>query len=175
MAARRFQATVQTMLRDLRSTIGRIGGTGLKIEQDLERGGATIVFDAAGVRYRVACTKWSCAEDNLRAAQRTSTYLLQAIEEYGAVSTKEKLQEQIRRFFLPFEALPDDTALLLLGDVQTQWWAALGIRPEASREEITQAYRALARVHHPDVGGDAEAFKRLRAAYEQALAARGIG
>lgn len=171
MATRRFQATPQTTIRDLKATMGRIGGTGLKVEQDYDKGGATIVFDCAGARYRVTCAKWSDPADNLRAAQRTVTYLWQAIEEYGAVTTQEQRQAAIRRFFLPFEAPPDDT-VLLLGD-GSQWWSVLGVRPEAGKAEIVNAYRSLARVHHPDVGGDGEAFRRLRAAYEAGLKTTG--
>ena len=33
-------------------------------------------------------------------------------------------------------------------------------------EEIKQKYRILAQLHHPDKGGDAEKFKRIRLAYE---------
>jgi len=58
--------------------------------------------------------------------------------------------------------------VLLLGS-GNEWWGVLGISRTASRAEIVNAYRALAKIHHPDVGGDADEFKRLRAAYETAL------
>lgn len=35
--------------------------------------------------------------------------------------------------------------------------------------KIRSAYRRMAKVHHPDVGGDAEAFKQLQNAHEQML------
>ena len=35
----------------------------------------------------------------------------------------------------------------------------------ASAAAIKRAYRQLAKTHHPDLGGDAEAFRRLDAAY----------
>ena len=42
----------------------------------------------------------------------------------------------------------------------------LGVSAEASPAEIRTAYRRLARVHHPDAGGDAEQFSKVAAAYE---------
>lgn len=35
--------------------------------------------------------------------------------------------------------------------------------------KIKSAYKKLAKVHHPDVGGDAEEFKKLNAAHEQMI------
>jgi curved DNA-binding protein len=49
-------------------------------------------------------------------------------------------------------------------------YARLGVDKEASVKDIKQAFRALARDHHPDVAGDApqaaERFKKIREAYE---------
>jgi hypothetical protein len=41
----------------------------------------------------------------------------------------------------------------------------LGLEPGASIQAIKRAYRRLAKAHHPDLGGDVEAFHRLDAAY----------
>ena len=41
----------------------------------------------------------------------------------------------------------------------------LGLEPGASQPMIKRAYRRLAKAHHPDLGGDAQAFHRLDAAY----------
>lgn len=41
----------------------------------------------------------------------------------------------------------------------------LGVRRNASKEQIQKAFRKLSRTTHPDVGGDAEAFQRLHLAY----------
>lgn len=51
------------------------------------------------------------------------------------------------------------------------WQDALGIRnPAPAREEIDEAYRALARKHHPDMGGDVEMFRAATMHYKNALA-----
>ena len=44
--------------------------------------------------------------------------------------------------------------------------AALGgLRANATKDEITAAYKKLAREHHPDKGGDDEMFKQIHNAY----------
>jgi molecular chaperone DnaJ len=53
--------------------------------------------------------------------------------------------------------------------VATDYYATLGVRPDATSEEIKRAYRKLARELHPDVNPDVEAqqrFKDVTAAYE---------
>ena len=47
----------------------------------------------------------------------------------------------------------------------------LGLEPSASPEDVKVAWRQLASVNHPDKGGDAAEFSRLRKAYQEALAA----
>lgn len=37
----------------------------------------------------------------------------------------------------------------------------------APREVVVAAYRALCKIHHPDVGGDVEIMKRINIAYER--------
>ncbi|CAE7248378.1 Wwox [Symbiodinium sp. CCMP2592] len=58
--------------------------------------------------------------------------------------------------------------------VSAQHRAVLGLGPEAGPVEAGRAYRKLARQHHPDKGGDAEAFLRLRAAYKALATDPGI-
>lgn len=46
-------------------------------------------------------------------------------------------------------------------------WKVLGVDPGATAEQIRMAWREAARVHHPDVGGDAEEFKKIQWAFEK--------
>lgn len=50
---------------------------------------------------------------------------------------------------------------------ETDYYAALGVSPDASASAITKTYRKLARKYHPDaVGGNEERFKEISAAYD---------
>lgn len=40
----------------------------------------------------------------------------------------------------------------------------LGVRPDATEDEIAAAYRRAAKQHHPDTGGDTEKFQRAQTA-----------
>ena len=42
----------------------------------------------------------------------------------------------------------------------------LGVSTSASWDQIERAYRAKAKIHHPDLGGDADAMRALNEAYK---------
>jgi DnaJ-domain-containing protein 1 len=44
--------------------------------------------------------------------------------------------------------------------------AVLGLPPNATTQQIKRRYRALAKRHHPDRGGDPREMQRVIAAYE---------
>jgi len=46
------------------------------------------------------------------------------------------------------------------------YYNILDVKPNASLDEIKKAYRALAKVHHPDAGGNEEIFKEIQQAYD---------
>jgi len=51
------------------------------------------------------------------------------------------------------------------GDPRREALQLLGLEVGASPQAIKRAYWRLAKTHHPDLGGDAEAFRRIDAAY----------
>ena len=56
--------------------------------------------------------------------------------------------------------------------VHASIWQVLGVEPRATLEQIRAAFRRRVLVVHPDHGGDPEAFRSLRAAYDEALLRR---
>ena len=46
------------------------------------------------------------------------------------------------------------------------YYDILGVKKNASADEIKKAFRKLAQKHHPDAGGDEETFKNINEAYE---------
>jgi hypothetical protein len=45
----------------------------------------------------------------------------------------------------------------------------LGLQPGASLREVKAAHRRLVKRHHPDAGGEVDAFRRIDAAYRQLI------
>lgn len=166
--ARRFEAKAETVQRELVTLMKKLGATNVRIEQDLMTGEAIIRFDRRGTRYIFTSTQYKNTLDNLRAAQLTIDYLWRALEHYGVTQSKATLDQAFATVFLGFEVAPDDTTLLL-GDGSNDWWVILGVDKTADRTTIINAYRALAKRHHPDAGGNPDDFKRLRTAYEAAM------
>lgn len=52
----------------------------------------------------------------------------------------------------------------------TSAWAVLGLEPGAPFEEVKRMFRKRALETHPDQGGDADAFREVRRAYERLAA-----
>ena len=55
------------------------------------------------------------------------------------------------------------------GDARSAALAELGLDPGAGTEAIKRAFRRLVKLHHPDVGGSPEAFRRVSEAYQQLI------
>lgn len=166
MGKRRFSAKESTVKRELRNTMNKIEATSLKIELDEFTGDVKVVFDREGKRYTKSCSRWEHSIDNLRAIQLSIEYLYRAIEVYG-VDTEEEFNDLFNQHFVGIEAMPDDTALLI--GYANDWYEILGVNQDANKKEITNAFKGLARVHHPDVGGDAKQFVKIRKAYEEGV------
>ena len=46
------------------------------------------------------------------------------------------------------------------------YYDILGVHKTSTQDEIKQAYKKLAKVHHPDKGGNTELFQKIQTAYE---------
>jgi hypothetical protein len=103
----------------------------------------------------LACDKWNRVEDNLWAVAK-HIEALRGQQRWGVGS--------VEQAFTGYQSLPAAT------DTDAgAWWVVLGVDRAADLEAIKAAYRAKAKVTHPDVGGSSEAFNRIQQAYEQAM------
>lgn len=167
---RRFSAQPLTIQRDVRNLVIKLGATSLRISSpdllDPKDVKASITWDRAAKRYISACSRWNNYADNLRAAYWAIEYTWRIAEAYGVAIEEEDLMTTI---FAALEA-PLDPNILLLGDGAEEWWRVLGVDPRATKAAIVNAFRALSKVHHPDVGGDPDNFIKLKRAYEEGVA-----
>ena len=163
---RRFSAQESTVKRELHNVMKKIDATSLKISLDEFSGEVEVIFDRGGKRYTKTCSKWENSLDNLRAIQLSIEYLYRAVEIYG-IDSQEEFNNLFDQTFIGIEATPGDS-VLMIGNV-TNWWEVLGINKGSDKKEIKNAYKSMARVHHPDSGGNAEQFRKVREAYDKAL------
>ena len=113
--------------------------------------GAAVYFKLKGKPRCLACDKWRTVPDNL-ASIAAHVNALRAIDRYGVGTL-----DQAFAGYTQLSAAPVD------------WWIVLGVPSDASTDVINQAYRVLARKHHPDQGGDPLAMARLNQARDIAL------
>lgn len=127
---------------------GRIAARQRRIEDT----GVAVYFTLAGEGRCIPCDRWIDLADNVRAIGLT-VQALRGLDRWGA-------KEIVAAAFQGFAALPE-------GD-SAAWWRVLDVKPDASEVEIEAAYRRLAKVHHPDAGGNAERFREIAEAYRAA-------
>lgn len=163
--ARHFRAAHDTTINELQRILKRMGATNLRVEQDHTSHEAVVAFDRNGRRYVYPNRNYQHTEDNLRAIRLGIEYMWKVAEVWGVSSSSQRLA--LDDLMAAYEATPGSTALLIgTGD----WWDVLRVPMNADRATITNAYKALARVHHPDAGGDPREFIRVRKAYDEGLA-----
>lgn len=102
----------------------------------------------------MSCDKWRLAADNLYAIAK-DIEAQRARARWGCTN-----YEQSFRGYL---AIPERCG----GD---SWWVLLGVDSTATKEKIIQRFRDLAKVKHPDKGGNAQECHMLNEAYDQAMA-----
>ena len=166
---RRFGAMESTIKKDLRNIMNKIDATSLKISMDEFTGEVEVIFDRNGKRYIKTCLLWENSLDNLRAIGLSIEYLYRAVEIYG-VESKEEFSNLLDQTFIGIEATPDDSVLKI--GFTNNWWEILGIKIDAGEKEIKNAYKSMARIHHPDSGGDAKKFQKIREAYDKGMGER---
>jgi hypothetical protein len=103
----------------------------------------------------MAIDRYSVVADNLGAIAATLE-AMRAIERHGGA-------EVLDRSFQGFAALTDGS--------KKPWRQVLGIEiAQPSAADIENAFRALVKIHHPDIGGSTERFQEIAAARDAGLA-----
>lgn len=164
----RFTVTLSGARDDMLREVAMLGGShivlssNLRLRQDgLPTGkqtqptdrGVAVYFLWRGRQMVFACDRWGRVEDNIRAIGLTIE-AIRGIDRWGA-------SEMLERAVQAFEALPPPKSC----------WDILGIKPGASADDVTKAYRSKARAAHPDTGGSADAMSELNRARDQAFKA----
>jgi len=125
-------------------------------DQEPSDPGAAVYWQKKGGQMRcMAIDQYWRVADNLAAIAATLD-AMRAIERHGGATI-------LDRAFLGFAALPERAS--------QSWRETLGIAPEAqaSRDIVEERFRALVKVHHPDIAGNDEEHRQRFAAI---LAAR---
>jgi hypothetical protein len=115
--------------------------------------GVAVYFVYKKQQMSFACDRWKKIEHNMQAIAKTIE-ALRGIARWGT-------GDMLAAAFTGFTALPAPAAV-------REWWQVLGVPPNASREDITAAYRRLRSEHHPDKGGSADRFDEVEQAYRTA-------
>jgi hypothetical protein len=105
----------------------------------------------------IACDKWKYLHENLRAVEK-SLDAIRGLERWGC-------SDIINRAIGNMKALPEHS-----GPSSQAWWQILGVKQNASQEEIKKAYWKLAKKYHPDTGStpSASLFDLVTKAYDEA-------
>jgi len=128
----------------------RLDGQPRSGQRDPDDKGVAVYFQLAGKDTVLACDKWSAVADNIAAIAKHID-ALRGMDRWGVGTAAQA--------FAGYQALPEPD----------QWWQILGCGSNAGPDEITAAYRGLARKAHPDTGGSDWAMARLNAARDAGL------
>jgi hypothetical protein len=174
--AARFQVDFSSARTDLLRELGLLGARDVLLstnvpirrdglpavpEREPEDPGVAVYFTRKGKSFVIACDQFTRIRWNLRAVGNTIE-ALRSIERNGSTTMLEQA-------FSGFAALPAASA------PPKPWHEVLGVVPHAPTEAVRDAYRSLAKLHHPDVGGgDPARMTEINAAYYAALAERGV-
>lgn len=118
--------------------------------------GVAVYFRRKGQEQCIACDKWDSIRDNLQAVAKTIE-ALRGIERWGT-------GEMVDAAFRGFTALPETAT----SRPKRPWYDVLGVAPDAPREVIEAAGKAMQRKTHPDAGGSEAAFQEVQDAIAEA-------
>lgn len=166
---RRFKAQDSTIKNALRIAFERMDvGTRYDIKE-YGNGLVKIAFvrqdeDGKDREYQFICDAFDHPADNLRACERSITYLWRIYEDYMVRTTD--VDYKFGTIFAGFQ-VTEGQKVLMISDGNKPCWDQLGLPKDATIDEIKKQYRALQKTNHPDKGGDPDEFKRIESAYQE--------
>jgi len=117
--------------------------------------GVAVYFTFSGKPVALACDKWYQVEDNIWAIGK-HIEALRGQNRWG-VGT----MAQAFRGYMALPGIGESSGI--------NWWEVLGLPINAGEPQVKEAYRLLAKKHHPDMqNGERELWDRIQMAYEQA-------
>jgi len=156
-------------VNNLHAEVRRMGGreiiisTNLRVRQDgipysnqrqPDDPGVAVYFTWKQKPIVFACDRWKTVEENLWAIVK-HLESLRGQERWGVGS--------LDQAFAGYAALP--AAGQTSGE---SWWTVLGVPMNSTIDVAQEAFRALAKQHHPDRNGDPAQFLRITKAWNQA-------
>lgn len=103
-----------------------------------------------------SCDRWDKVRDNIQAIRHTIA-ALRGLDRWGT-------GDMVEAAFRGFEALPPPKG--------HEWFEILEVTRDSPIDKIEENYRRLAKVNHPDLGGNAEKMAEINNAYDRAKKAR---
>lgn len=120
--------------------------------------GAVFYCTIDGEAKAIECDGWDRVADNIAAI---AGWLC------DQRSAERRRVGSSRQTFMGYAALP-------AASISNTWYIELGFsKMPTTQAELRQAWRSLAKLHHPDHGGDRQAWEKLNIAYKQGLDALG--
>jgi hypothetical protein len=170
----RFEQTMDKAQRFLKDELSRLGATKVTVSTNIpvrrdgmlyadcmnkkiDDPGVAVYFHYKGKETVLCCDQYNRIWENIYAIGKTVENL-RAINRYG-------VSDFLNRSFSGFQALPE----AIETPYKRAWWEVLEVNPNASAEEIKEAYRNKVKKVHPDMGGSTSAFLELQKAYKEAL------
>lgn len=169
-----FRTTQGTAINKLYDQLRRLGATNIVVSTNIELrrdgrpyvrqlraeedSGVAVYFTLNGEEQCIPCDKWFMVGDNIQAIAKT-VEALRGLERWGA-------QEMVNAAFRGFKALPE--AIIVGAATGRAWYEVLEVDPKCSIADAAAAFKRLARLKHPDVGGSDQEFMELKTAWEQA-------
>lgn len=166
-----FKQTPEKAQQFLRKELSLLGATGVVVSSNvpvkkdgymyadmsntkIDDAGVAIYFKYKGTDISMCCDSYTRPWENLYALG-LSIEAIRGMARWG-------VSEFIERSFTGFKAIPETSSV-------KRWFEVLGVPENADKQTIVNAYRNLAKAHHPDAGGDNKMFTAVNEAYQQGI------